>query len=152
MDFTDEQHTDWFAATELPGEDGLYKRRAIDPISGERGRVEYCLWSEGWWYEGSPELTSALNHPLRKSRYQAGVWEDFEWCGVMPGSYERPDVQEVKVENFVTGFFGGDKPTTTLADEIDGAVDEIDSAVDEGATAAIGEAQQFSADFFGVAP
>lgn len=146
MDFPE---TDWFPGTEKPGEDGLYKRRPIDKISGERGRIDYCLWQDGWWYEGSPDLTSALNTPLRKSRYQPGHWEDFEWCGVMPGSYERPDVAEVKAANFVGGFFGEPVLNADPEAEAQAAQSELDLAEIETPPAPETVDAQFASDFFG---
>lgn len=167
MDFTDEQHTIWYPGSEKPGQDGLYKRRKVDKITGERGPVEYSLWEDGWWYEGWPEVTSALNHPLRKSHYQPSHWEDFEWCGLMPGSYERPDVQEVKTANFVGAFFGDgeiaaagqaiqaqlytkDNPHPESIVTEAGQQQMLDLALEE--PAAISEEQQFAADFFGEQP
>ena len=75
-----------YPGTELPGSSGLYKRFAKHPDTGEEVSM-YCLFErsddEGsWWYEGSRELTSALNTPLRKSRFQQG--DAFEWCGIIP--------------------------------------------------------------------
>ncbi len=75
-----------FPGTELPGSSGLYKRFAVNPHTGNEVSM-FCLFErsddEGsWWYEGSTELTSALNTPLRKSRFQQG--DAFEWCGIVP--------------------------------------------------------------------
>jgi hypothetical protein len=137
------EETNWFPGTEKPGEDGLYKRRKVDQISGERGPVMYCLWSDGWWYEGSEVLTSALNEPLRKSHYQPGHWEDFEWCGLMPGAYERPDVQAVKTENFVGGFFGDGEIAAAI--QAIKANNDFESKLQPGDVTAAAE-QAFSGD------
>lgn len=163
MDFSDEQHTLWYPGSEKPGEDGLYKRRKANADGeGNPGEVMYCLWQDGWWYEGSIILTSALNTPLRKSHYQPGHWEDFEWCGVMPGSYERPDVQAVKTDIFASSFFD----TTELTKAIDNMSDGDENfepklrTGDVAAAAAQIETPpapetvdaQFAADFFGEQP
>lgn len=161
MDFTDEQHTKRYPASEKPGEAGLYKRFAANPNTDEE-IVHYCLFDDGWWYEGSVVSSSALNMPLRKSHFQD---DGFEWCGVMPGSYERPDVQAVKADIFAGNFFGMGELTEAIGKMSDGDADfeskikpgDVTAAaaqvqLDLEEPASISEEQQFNADFFGEQP
>lgn len=174
MDFTDEQHTLRYPASEKPGEAGIYKRFATNPHTGKE-IVHYCLFEDGWWYEGGFEPADALTYPMRKSHFQD---DGFEWCGVMPGSYERTDVQEVKVNIFAGNFFGTDKITAAIDARLDAdksfepklqpgdiqrIAEECGIAVDASATVAELEAQaanldkqieeaqraEFAASFFG---
>lgn len=118
-DYPAEQLTPRFPGTELPGTTGLYKRFATNPNTGEEVFM-YCLFEinddGAWWYEGSPISSSALNTPLRKSRFQHG--DNFEWCGIVPAGSSRIDfdqaaldmaaaLAEVKAEEqFAINFFG----------------------------------------------
>lgn len=75
--------TPYFPGVEKPGVPGVFKRR----LRADEMEIEFSYWDGEYWYVGvnaDQDPADALIEPFIKSHYQPGLWEDFEWCGVVP--------------------------------------------------------------------
>lgn len=75
--------TPYFPSSELPGVVGVFKRRCNLAVPDET-KVGFSYWDGENWHVDAETPDEAIRTPLVTSRYQKGLWEDFEWCGVVP--------------------------------------------------------------------
>ena len=73
--------TDYFPGYEKPGFKGVYKRRLERPSPDDSDTFAY--WDGDKWYRDCATIEEALLE-AHTSHYNIGVWEDFEWSGIVP--------------------------------------------------------------------
>lgn len=78
------KETPYFPASELPGCPGVFKRRTHLSVDPEDAKTEFSYWDGEYWHTGGDTPDDAVLTPLVKSHFQKGLWEDFEWCGLVP--------------------------------------------------------------------
>lgn len=75
--------TDYHSAHEKPGFVGVYKRR-INLKQPDEIKIGFSYWDGQDWHADADTPDQAVAEPLRTSHYQPQLWDDFEWCGVVP--------------------------------------------------------------------